>query len=324
MSGAGAPNPYALLSGGFPSSASGGALRSSSSSSSSVTTTTAAALDEIDKDYETGVAEARRVFEETVESLRRERRDARARVMGTAGTRARHFSVGVNQYQVEHGRTACTSVALMAVVNVLCRDHNILPDDTEQAGIQDHVPWTDVVQTGVRVWTKCFQAAPSTDRRAFMSCWEVFGSDTAECRLVRTHVRVFLETHGYTNDAEVASHDARAGNKTLLDLTTNLIKPVSGCVMTCSPQQAPFAEDDYQAASRGSFLPETVTIAVFRPNNTPTLWVFDSHGSVETGDRALLCRCDTPAQAVQVIRDRFPENGRYDATHIEPDPPTAE
>lgn len=223
-------------------------------------------------------------------------------------------AIGVNQFGVSNGLYACTPIAVVAIARVLCTiSDGLASEDVVQASMRNDAMWRHIVQDGANLWLSFTRV--NADLPVHVECRRLLEERRSPmCNLFASAVEVVREEHGHTDAAFTQAMDSGAGAQTL-DAVIGRIAPRTGVVLTATSGD-PYACYDAARAGGGGGeeAPVDMSVAVVRPAAARTLWVFDSHGTEDTGTAALLCRCADSADAARTLLAVLPPRAFFQAT----------
>jgi hypothetical protein len=226
------------------------------------------------------------------------------------------FPVGTNQFYIKGGMSACTATATAAALFFLT--YIASKEGVVACEIIPNLPWDDIVTTGVRLWLEYAQSATGRKNSSgHVAFNQLLGCGGKFCSTTNRALKVIAEIAGHTDDGVVQAMDPEALPKTLTD-TINAIPPRAAAIITATfgniHADADVSVDSISIDGGGVGL--GVTLAVLRLYGEPAeYWIYDSHGSADTGKAALLCHCTTAEAAVNVLGEQLPA-GLFSATVV--------
>jgi hypothetical protein len=259
-------------------------------------------------------------FQRRSEELLQWRLDARARAEHAFPYTV--YPVGTNQFHVQHGRNACTAAALAAALYVLnYTAPNVREDDTSveaQTVEMCKLPWLTIVKTGARLWTEHMQNASA---EYHVEVGELLASGGEQCSIVNAAMETVEESAGHTDPAAVAAMDPDSIARRLSHCVQSMPKRTALVVTATSMDvhgdshgtAAPVDNNNAYAQLVEDDDEDVAATVVVIHLAGDVWWVYDSHGSVNTGNAALLCSCLTTEAVETVLREQLP-NGLYSAT----------
>ena len=205
------------------------------------------------------------------------------------------YAVGLNQFNVSGGGRACTAIALTAILYVLHYiAKHISDEDTKQLVVRDSVPWDNVAQIGAGMACSYLEENPGGN--VHVSCTELMKEDRVpQTKVTQEALEIVGEHHGHTDPRVVIYMDKDSGSEST-EAVLNSLGPHAAAVFTCSG-----SGDPYSASAAAVDGTAEVSVAVMRPGNAPTLWVYDSHGAEDTGTKASLRRFERKGDAAEAL-----------------------
>lgn len=250
----------------------------------------------------------------------------RERLAMTASAQWTSYAVGTNQFHVDYGQNACTAAATAAALYVL--NYIAEQDGVASQDVMPNLPWDTIVETGTRLWLEyATSSAGLANPSGHVEFDQLLACGGTFCSTVKRAFEVIVEIAGHTDEAVVAAMDEEALPKTLRWMVKD-IPPRSAAIVTATSvdvhrdghgigaesaamARAPLPPDNNNSSERGGV---GVTLVVMRLADTD-YWVYDSHGSVDTESRALLCHCRTAGAAAAVLTQQLP-TGLYCTTVV--------
>jgi len=207
-------------------------------------------------------------------------------------TVSKTWAVGPSQFEVQDASNACTAISLALVVHLIM---HVSPRGNYDSLCED-VSWRTIMLTGAALYKRYCKANPgfygNVEARSLFEC----GHSSFD--IIRQNTHITREFHGHVDEQQVGALDPGAHPQTLLEVLSS-IPEKSGLILTSS-------DNDISA-----------TVSITRIGTSSTLWIFDSHGSMDTATpSSILIRCADAGVAADALVPLVP-NGIFSAVLIE-------
>lgn len=224
-----------------------------------------------------------------------------------------NFSVGTNQFHIDHGRNACTAAATAAALYVLSFIAH--EEDVRSMDVMPNLPWDTIVTSGTRLWLE-YAESPAGKRNpsGHVEFDQLLACGGQYCGTVQRAFEIIVEIAGHTDDVVVAAMDKGALPLTLRDCVMQI--PVRGaCIITATSIDvhgdghgigAESAADARSPDNNTEGVGSTVVVMRLADDSDGGFWIYDSHGNVDTEHAALLCHCKTPEATAVVLSEQLP------------------